>query len=253
MVCVQLPLESSSYKIFLPVLVAFAIPAQKAIAVCHLVRIAAAFAGTVAVRSALVKVRAFGIVRLSTPAIVRAGVKPVVVTAIVNAKTVVLIVVRIIDRAVRNGLVVSRRLITLVAAIVTMAAPISMAIPPTAAIAIPITISSVSTTSITWPSTASGIAATGIVATRITGGRIPCSCAPRNDYLTRLSFNHTIATIAAAIPGHCSPYAATVFVRRAVVVVSAIIVIASRRPAVIVPTSAAVRCWIRARCFRRRT
>src|SRR5687767_14159245 len=124
MVRVRLTPESSSYKIFLPVLVAFAITAQKAIAISQLVRIAAAFAGTIAVCPALVKVRTFRIVRLSTPPIVRARVEPVVVAAIVSAKTVVLIVIRITRRAVRDGFVVSRHLITLVAAIMTMAAPV---------------------------------------------------------------------------------------------------------------------------------
>ena len=137
-----------------------------------------------------------------------------------------------------------------------MAAPISMAIPPTAPIAIPITItvSSVPTTSITsaTASTASGIAATAIVAARTSAVRSCCARAAGNYYVTRLSFNHTIATIAAAIARHCSTHAATVFVRTAVVVVSAIVVIASRRPAVIVPTPAAVQCWIRARCLGRR-
>lgn len=172
MVRVQLPPESSSYKIFLPVLVAFAIPAQKAIAVSLFVVRAIPFTGMIADRP-FVKARTVGIKCLSTPAVVCPGIKPVVVSKFVRIQTIVPIVVRIIVRAVRDGFVVSRRLITLVAAMMTMAAPISMAIPPTATIAIPITISSVSTTSITSATarTASGIAATAIVAARTSAVR----------------------------------------------------------------------------------
>src|SRR5687767_9509550 len=142
-----LPLESSSYKIFLPILVAFAIPAQKAITVSLFVVRAIPFIGMIADRP-FVKPRTLRIICLPTPAVVCAGIKPVVVPKLVRIQTIVPIVVRVMDWGVRDGVVVSRHLVTLIAAIMTMATAISIAIPPAAPVTIPITIavSSVATT-----------------------------------------------------------------------------------------------------------
>jgi hypothetical protein len=205
-----------------------------------------------------VKTRPLRIIRLSTPPVVRARVKPVAVSKFIRIQTIDLPIVRIIARAVRDSFVVCRHLVTLVPAIMTMAVAIAVPVTPTIAVSVSVAVAMAVVMAITprisssVPTPSCGIAA-GIHASRSDAIRIRSTRATWNNNLTRFSFNHAVATIAAAIAQHSSACAAPIFISAAVVVVAAIIVIASRRPAVIVPTAAAVRCRISAWRFSWRT
>jgi hypothetical protein len=88
----------------------------------------------------------------------------------------------------------------------TMAATIAMAVAPTIPVSVTVAVAMAATGISTRVSTTSCRIAARVAAGIHTSGsnavRIHSSRSTGNDYFTRFSFNHTIATIAAAIAGH---------------------------------------------------
>lgn len=167
----------------LPVFKPLAIAVQKAVAIGLLIVIAAAFAGTITSFGFTVKVRAFRIIGLSTPAIICAGEHAIVVTNVVGALAVVII--RIVRLRINDCIVVDRDAI----AIVGVSMPVSVTIAVT--VAVPIAIVSTA-----------GIAAAGI-STRIATGAAGRRWL-RRDHVAGLLLNYAIpiASIATAIAVH---------------------------------------------------
>ena len=103
----------------------------------------------------------------------------------------------------------------------TMAPSIAMTVSPSIAISIAAAVSATTVATVAGiPATIAAAIAVTCGASRITTGvagtriavRIHCSGSVRNDYVTGISFNVPIATIAAAVTRHCSTYAAAAFV-----------------------------------------
>jgi hypothetical protein len=77
-------MEGAAGEVALPIAEAFIVAAQKPVAICLLVNRALPKDRIEAAHSALVEVRAFGIIILATPRIVGAGAQAVLVTLIVG-------------------------------------------------------------------------------------------------------------------------------------------------------------------------
>ena len=191
-----------------------AIAMQKTVAVSLLIYVPDSFAGTIPSFRFLVKVRAFRIVSLPAPAIVRTGEHAIVVADVVSALAV--IVIRIIALCVNDRVVVGRRTIATVSVSMVPSVMISMAVAVWAAIAISfaaamaaagIRSSGISTST---RSSTNAIAVARIAASAISG-RIfsrgsASSDATRNYYFAVLCLGDPITSIATAIAFHRAAY-----------------------------------------------
>src|SRR5690349_5119348 len=178
----------------LPMFVPFTIAVQKAVTVSLLISVPHSFAGTIPSFRVVVKVRAFRIVGLPAPAIVRAGEHTIVVANVVS--TLAVIIIRIIALRVNDRVVVGRRTITTVSVPMVPSMMISVVVAVRATIAISFAAAMTSAEircsgiSISTRAPTSAIAVVGIAA-RAIPGRISSAGsafgdAARNCYFTVL-------------------------------------------------------------------